>query len=116
MGRGDIGASHCHIPTVVSFPPLRGDKVRSVACGSEYVLAANGTILFRKISCLILLLTDEGQLFSWGWNEHGNLGLGDTKDRNTPSLVEALGDVQVALVAAGGAHSLAVGNPHTKGD
>ncbi len=75
------------------------------------------TVLSSKnLSCLILLLIDEGQLFSWGWNEHGNLGLGDTKDRSMPSLVEALGDVQVVLVATGGAHSLAVGNPRSKGE
>ena len=27
------------------------------------------------------------QLYSWGWNEHGNLGLGDKVDRHEPTLV-----------------------------
>lgn len=26
---------------------------------------------------------NKNKLFVWGWNEHGNLGLGDTKDRNS---------------------------------
>ena len=34
-----------------------------------------------------LALTRAGQLWSWGWNEHGNLGQGDTTDRDTPTLV-----------------------------
>jgi alpha-tubulin suppressor-like RCC1 family protein len=24
----------------------------------------------------------EPAVFTWGWNEHGNLGIGDKKDRN----------------------------------
>ena len=34
-------------------------------------------------------ITPPGEIYTWGWNEHGNLGLGDTKDRSEPTLVKA---------------------------
>ena len=39
------------------FP--NGESIREVWCGSEYTIAC----------------TDSGQLWSCGWNEHGNLGI-----------------------------------------
>ncbi|KAG8894013.1 hypothetical protein FRC01_013217, partial [Tulasnella sp. 417] len=49
-------------------------KIRKLACGSEHVLLllgseTNGTT----------------QLYVWGWNEHGNLGLNNNQDVFTPS-------------------------------
>ena len=38
--------------------------VSRVVCGSEHVLA----------------VTQNGEVLGWGWNEHGNLGLGQTQD------------------------------------
>ena len=56
----------------VSFPfPTRSKQLQSIACGSEHVLA--------------VLSSDEGpEVWGWGWNEHGNLGLGHTNDVNVP--------------------------------
>ena len=35
--------------------------------------------------CICLL--GDGELFSWGWNEHGSCGNADTNNRLTPGLV-----------------------------
>ena len=44
-------------------------------------------------------------LYSWGLNEHGQLGLGDTVNRNTPQRV---GNDEWLFVSAGGKHSLGI--------
>ena len=61
----------------------------ALAAGSNHILAAVG---------------DSGRLFSWGWNEHGNLGLGNSENALTPTQVAVAG-AAVAAVGAGGAVS-----------
>ncbi|XP_015897159.2 ultraviolet-B receptor UVR8 isoform X1 [Ziziphus jujuba] len=51
-----------------------------------------------------VILTEEGQLFSWGWNKYGQLGLGDSVDRNIPSQVSVSGKPK--NVACGWWHTL----------
>lgn len=53
-----------------------------------------------------LAIADDGTLWSWGKNDHGQLGLGDTTDRNAPVRVSA--DTTWVAVAAGHAHSIAL--------
>ena len=52
----------------------------------------------------ILLSLDEQKtdsLYTWGWNEHGNLGHGDKIDRNKPDKIK---DIQnIRDIYAGGA-------------
>ncbi|MDR1189648.1 MAG: LPXTG cell wall anchor domain-containing protein [Bifidobacteriaceae bacterium] len=53
-----------------------------------------------------LALTAEGEIYSWGWNGHGQLG-GDTRDWiGQPTAVSSLSDA--AMAAAGTSHSLVV--------
>lgn len=54
-------------------------------------------------SCCIL----GGDVFSWGSNSHGQLGLGkDVSRQLTPVLVCALNGVAVTQISAGGTHTL----------
>ena len=46
-----------------------------------------------------LLLTKDGKVYSWGWNERGQLGLNDTQDRLTPSIVTALDDRNITKLS-----------------
>ncbi|XP_007563091.1 probable E3 ubiquitin-protein ligase HERC6 [Poecilia formosa] len=65
--------------------------VIQVACGNSHSLA----------------LTKGGDVFSWGLNSHGQLGLGkDVTLQQIPSLVCALTGVAVTQVSAGGNHTL----------
>jgi alpha-tubulin suppressor-like RCC1 family protein len=34
------------------------------------------------------IVESEGRLYSWGWNEHGNLALEDKIDRDVPTMIE----------------------------
>jgi alpha-tubulin suppressor-like RCC1 family protein len=65
-------------------------RVRAIAAGEGYSLA----------------LTESGEVYAWGWNEHGQLGLGDTAVRLTPTKVPGLSAVKA--IAAGFSHSLAL--------
>ena len=48
------------------------------------------------------LVTAQGELFSWGRNDHGQLGLAEVKQAAQPRRVELRG---VSHVALGGVHS-----------
>ena len=59
-------------PQTVRFPFSHDThKLLKVACGSEHVL------------CLFTV-AGGGEVWAWGWNEHGNLGLGHTDDVRLP--------------------------------
>lgn len=51
-------------------------------------------------------IDDEGQVWAWGRNEAGQLGLGDQKDRQVPTLVPAISGYEVVEVASGKLHTL----------
>ncbi|KAJ0246339.1 Brevis radix (BRX) domain-containing protein [Hirschfeldia incana] len=59
--------------------------VKEIACGSHHVA----------------VLTSFGNVYTWGKGANGQLGLGDVRDRNSPVLVESLGDRLVESVACG---------------
>ena len=63
----------------------------------------------------MVLETDCGsleQIYIWGWNKHGQLGLGHCIDQTKPQLVKSLENQRIKAVAAGGAHTVALtGNP-----
>ncbi|XP_067840547.1 probable E3 ubiquitin-protein ligase HERC4 [Heptranchias perlo] len=70
-----------------------GMCVIQVACGNDHSLA----------------LCKDGQLFAWGQNTHGQLGLGaEKRSPSSPQCVKTLAGIPLAQVAAGGAHSFAL--------
>nr|CAB3475464.1 unnamed protein product [Digitaria exilis] len=56
----------------------------------------------EEISCgayHVAVLTSRTEVYTWGKGANGRLGHGDTDDRNTPTLVEALKDKQLKGMA-----------------
>lgn len=53
---------------------IQGVSVKMVAAGAEHTAA----------------VTEDGELYGWGWGRYGNLGLGDRNDRLVPEKVSAL--------------------------
>jgi DNA repair exonuclease SbcCD ATPase subunit len=51
-----------------------------------------------------LVVAESGNLWSWGWNDHGQLGHGDLEARYSPACVEPAHDW--VAVAAGAGHSV----------
>jgi len=74
-----------------------------------------------QVSCVVsgpcaahsLLITTEGKLYSWGRNEKGQLGHGDTKRVDVPKLIEALADEVIVAGACGRNHTLALAEDGT---
>jgi len=93
-GKGDYfrlghnSDKHVRKPTVVEV--LRGKKVVHVASGSLHCLA----------------VTESGQVYAWGDNDHGQQGNGTTVVNRKPTLVQGLEGVRVAKVACGSSHSV----------
>ncbi|XP_073196774.1 probable E3 ubiquitin-protein ligase HERC6 isoform X1 [Lepidochelys kempii] len=54
-------------------------------------------------------LAQDGRVFSWGQNTHGQLGLGkETPSQPSPQHVTSLNGIPLAQVAAGGGHTFAL--------
>ncbi|XP_010075477.1 PREDICTED: probable E3 ubiquitin-protein ligase HERC3, partial [Pterocles gutturalis] len=72
---------------------LGNQDIVQIACGDHHAMA----------------LSRGGELFAWGQNAHGQLGVGSqTTLIAQPQLVERLKGIPLAQIAAGGAHSIAV--------
>ena len=68
-------------------------------------------VRFRKVvggEAHTLALTTTGELWSFGRNKEGQLGLGDVKTRKNPQFVRALYGIDVVDVCCGARHSLVV--------
>ncbi|XP_008552683.1 probable E3 ubiquitin-protein ligase HERC4 isoform X2 [Microplitis demolitor] len=72
---------------------LATSTVIQVSCGYKHAIA----------------LTNNGQLYSWGLNDEGQLGLGpEVKIEHKPQLIKSLGAVPIAYIACGGYHTIVV--------
>ncbi|KAK4534399.1 hypothetical protein CDCA_CDCA01G0424 [Cyanidium caldarium] len=104
QGSADGLQTRLHLPVSAEAPTTPRGMLH-VRCGAESTL----------------LVDADGRVFACGWNEHGNLGCGDRRDRHclTPvtalrvryAAEEAAGVLQRSrpLLSAGGAHVVAVG-------
>ena len=54
----------------------------------------------------VLALDDDGQVWSWGSNSEGQLGVGDLSQRNEPVQILYFAETNIVQVAAGAYHSL----------
>ncbi|GAB0100562.1 Probable E3 ubiquitin-protein ligase HERC2 [Sergentomyia squamirostris] len=80
-----------HVRKPTPIQGLRGKKVIHVAVGALHCLA----------------VTDTGQVFAWGDNDHGQQGSGNTTVNKKPYSVVGLEGVFVNRVACGSSHSVA---------
>ncbi|KAM7462529.1 hypothetical protein LguiA_030650 [Lonicera macranthoides] len=71
---------------------LIGEFVEEIACGAYHIAA----------------LTSRSELYTWGSGANGRLGHGDTEDRNTPTLVEALKDRHVKSISCGSSYTATI--------
>ena len=56
----------------------------------------------------VLLITDNGCLYSFGIGTRGQLGQGDLLSKKQPSLIEALAGIKVTSISCGNWHSMAL--------
>jgi len=77
---------------VTSPPGLGQPRVTQVVCGKEHCM----------------LLTEHGQVYTWGGGSRGQLGHGTLASEERPRLVMALDGMKIIKIAAGGWHSAAI--------
>lgn len=90
LGFGENSPSKCMVLSPI--PALHNMMVVQVACGKSHTMC----------------VTAQSQVFAWGANDVGQLGVGDLQGRHNPSLVDALWALPVVQLAAGDSHSLAL--------
>uniref|UniRef100_A0A8C4NJF8 HECT-type E3 ubiquitin transferase n=1 Tax=Eptatretus burgeri TaxID=7764 RepID=A0A8C4NJF8_EPTBU len=94
-GKGDyhrLGhGSDDHVRRPRQVQALQGRKVIAIATGSLHCVCC----------------TEDGEVYTWGDNDEGQLGDGTTNAIQRPRLVAALQGKQINRVACGSAHSLA---------
>uniref|UniRef100_A0A2P2M5Y6 UV resistance locus 8 protein n=1 Tax=Rhizophora mucronata TaxID=61149 RepID=A0A2P2M5Y6_RHIMU len=66
--------------------------VKMIAAGAEHTAA----------------VTQNGELYGWGWGRYGNLGLGDRNDRLVPERVSLTHEEKMVMVACGWRHTISV--------
>lgn len=76
--------------------PLVGVDIRFVASGCS--------------SCHCVALDVEGRCYTWGRNEKGQLGHGDTIQRDRPTVVSELKKYKIVKAGAGRSHTVVVTN------
>ncbi|CAG2103028.1 unnamed protein product [Medioppia subpectinata] len=57
-------------------------------------------------ACHSMIITEEGKVMTWGRNDKGQLGHGDVKTRNEPTVVDGLASHQIVGGAVGRSHTL----------
>ena len=55
----------------------------------------------------VFLIKDNGEIYATGLNDKGQLGVGDNKNKNLPTLVGFGEDARVTQISASGDHTLA---------
>ncbi|XP_022841811.1 ultraviolet-B receptor UVR8-like [Olea europaea var. sylvestris] len=71
---------------------FQGISVKMITAGAEHTAA----------------VTEDGELYGWGWGRYGNLGLGDRIDRLIPEKVSSVEHEKIILVACGWRHTISV--------
>ncbi|AWP11407.1 putative E3 ubiquitin-protein ligase HERC2-like [Scophthalmus maximus] len=94
-GKGDyfrLGhGTDVHVRKPQMVEGLRGKKIVHVAVGALHCLA----------------VTETGQVYAWGDNDHGQQGNGTTTVNRKPTLVQGLEGQKITRVACGSSHSVA---------
>ncbi|OIV95703.1 hypothetical protein TanjilG_01497 [Lupinus angustifolius] len=89
---GQLGNPHARGKAVMVEGLLKKEFVKVISCGSYHVA----------------VLTSAGSVYTWGKGENGQLGLGNTEDRYTPSFVETLRNRQVDTITCGPSFTAAI--------
>jgi tRNA A-37 threonylcarbamoyl transferase component Bud32 len=95
-----------------------GNFKRQIGCGNNYIksmptkLKALSDIKIKMISCGYnhsMALSENGCVYSWGYNKYGQLGIGNRKNSNTPKQIE-MKDIIIDKILCGKNHSLLLTN------
>ena len=93
---------------IASYLPLSALGAFSQTCKRHYEITT-GFRLVKSIAAGFdhtICLLEGGQVLAWGLNKYCQLGLGDKKNRNTPTQIQSPLLTGVKSIAAGGVHTI----------
>ena len=103
-GELGIGNTASHQIDIQAIPSL--NNIVAIAAGQHHSLALTGLLHFH-LFYLHFSTTGNGIVYSWGYNQYGQLGIGNNKySKSTPQQVPDINDV--IAIAAGFYHSIAL--------
>ncbi|XP_012502611.1 PREDICTED: E3 ISG15--protein ligase HERC5 [Propithecus coquereli] len=88
-GQLGLGSTFPSTPTPEMVESLAGVPLVQISAGEAHSMA----------------LSMSGNVYSWGKNDFGQLGLGHTDNKDSPSLIEALDNQKVEFLTCGGSHT-----------
>ena len=98
---GNNSSTDSHVPVAVDMSGvLSGKTITALATGQYHTVA----------------LASDGMVYTWGWNDYGQLGDNSTTQRNTPVAVDISGVISgktITAIAAGVNHSVALASDGT---
>ena len=102
LGNGTTMNSRIPVAVVTAGTPLAGKVVSQIAAGNAHALA----------------MTDDGTMYTWGWNQHGQLGNNSTINSSLPVIVKTTGTPlagkMITQITSGGSpNSLVLANDGT---
>ena len=102
LGNGTTMNSRIPVAVVTAGTPLAGKTISQIAAGNAHALA----------------MTDDGTMYAWGWNQHGQLGNNSTINSSLPVIVKTTGTPlagkMITQITSGGSpNSLVLANDGT---
>ena len=102
LGNGTTTNSRIPVAVVTTGTPLAGKTISQIAAGNAHALA----------------MTDDGTVYTWGWNQYGQLGNNSTINSSLPVIVKTTGTPlagkMITQITSGGSpNSLVLANDGT---
>ncbi len=102
-------------PTITSVTPVIGPTEGNQEVtinGTDFALKTNKLNQVSACANCSIALSMDGKVFSWGWNQNGDLGNGNSSDVNIPVAVKTEGTPMksktISQISSGGIHNLAL--------
>ena len=102
-------------PTITSVTPVIGPTEGNQEVtinGTDFALKTNKLNQVSACADCSIALSMDGKVFSWGWNQNGDLGNGNSSDVNIPVAVKTEGTPMksktISQISSGGIHNLAL--------
>ena len=102
LGNGTTTNSRIPVAVATTGTPLAGKTISQIAAGNAHALA----------------MTDDGTVYTWGWNQYGQLGNNSTINSSLPVIVKTTGTplagkMIAQITSGGGPNSLVLANDGT---
>ena len=92
LGRTVDTTNPSSVPSII--PTLNSFTITAIACGREHTV----------------FLTNDGKVYSCGWNGNGQLGLGNSTNQPTPQPISTLNSLTISAIACGEYHTVFLTN------